>query len=141
MKWVGQYISRKLAAAEWGEKVVPKLVVLTEWGYEFGRAGLNGRTQFTRYVANELNSRPGLQGRAHAAVTDPSGKPPVCPEREGVIVILPADIGLRIQLPDLEVFVESVGAKGTFLDYRKVCARESAEHIDYLACDFAKRQR
>jgi hypothetical protein len=109
---------------------VPKLVVLTEWGYEFGRLGLNGRTQFTRYVANELNGPRAFKGRFHAAVAGPDGKLPACPD--GAIVLLPADIGLRIQLPDLEVFVESERAKGTFLDNREVCAIESGERIDYL---------
>lgn len=103
----------------------PKLVVLTEWGYEFRRAGLTGRTQFTRYVADELNGARGLANRFYAAVAGSEDKPPVCPD--GAIVILPADIGLRIRLPDMAVF-----AQGRFIDCQRVFARECGERIDYL---------
>ena len=111
--------------------MVPRLVVLTEWGYEFGRLGLYGRTRFTHYVAAELNRGSDPKVEFHAAVAVPGGKPPVCPD--GAVVILPADIGLRIHLPGLEVFAEGQSPVGEFFDYRRVYAREHLERIDYLA--------
>ncbi len=110
---------------------LPKLVILTEWGYEFGRLGLDGRTQFTRYVADELNNCAGLKAKFHAAVATPNRKPPRCTDE--AVVILPADIGLRLRLTDLAVFVESPGAQGGFHDYRETYAAEQGERIDYLA--------
>ena len=116
------------------EQKAPKLVILTEWGYEFGRLGLNGRTRFTSYVADELNDpRHGLAVRFHAAVADPDDLPPVCPD--GAIVILPADIDLKISLPALKVFAHCENSNEEFhdyVDYARVYAKESVEQIDYL---------
>lgn len=108
---------------------VPKLVVLTEWGYEFGRLGLHGRTRFTRYVTEEANRRVG-KTRFHAAVPNINGKPVVCPDDS--IVVLPADISLRIGLPDVTVFAE-YQAKNTFVDCKQVYASESTEQINYCS--------
>jgi hypothetical protein len=82
-------------------------------------------------VAAELNSRPGLKDKFHAAVAGPDGGPTVCPQ--DAIVILPADIGLRIQLPKLEVAVD--GKKDLFCDCTKVYAKESGELISYLSVE------
>ena len=35
----------------------PELVVLSEWGYEFGRMKLRGRSRFTELIAGELQNR------------------------------------------------------------------------------------
>jgi ribonuclease BN (tRNA processing enzyme) len=110
--------------------IVLKLVVFTEWGYEFGRLGLNGRTQFVRLVCNELNRRSGLNRKYHAAVADDSGYFRPCPEE--VIVLIPADIGLRVRLPDLSIFVPSASEKGEFISFKEVYAMESIEQIDYM---------
>jgi len=117
----------------------PRLVILTEWGYEFGRLGLNGRTQFTRMIADDLNQCAGLKGRFYAAVADLDGRSPreACPD--GAVVLLPADIGLRIRLPDLHVFAGRIGAQGHFRDYHQVFAREDMEQIHYLPLTARKR--
>jgi hypothetical protein len=101
----------------------PKMVILTEWGYEFGRLGLNGRTNFTRFVAAEVNKNGKLD--YYAAIKD---KRDACywGRRDG-IPIFPADITLRIRLPDLYIKTNNP----SFEDYHMVYAQESLEQIDY----------
>ena len=72
-------------------KRLPRAVALTEWGYEFGRLGLSGRSEFTKLVAIELGSP-----QFFAAVKGEA------PQKEGVVSIIPADINLRFRLPDLK---------------------------------------
>jgi hypothetical protein len=74
-----------------------QLVVLSEWGYEFGRLGLWGRSRFTELVVEALNNSSGGRDKYFAAV---DGAPPVA----GKVPVLPADLNLRISLPDLGVW-------------------------------------
>jgi ribonuclease BN (tRNA processing enzyme) len=94
----------------------PELVVLTEWGYEFGRLGLLGRSFFTKLVANELN-RKGCD-RYFAAI---EGANP----RQDQTPIIPADLNLRVSLPDFEVWSETRG----FVHAAQIRAKEQAERI------------
>ena len=103
-------------------EVAPKLVVLTEWGYEFGRIGANGRTAFVQRVAEE--ARRG--GKPYYAAVELEGKPPACPPADG-IPILPADIGLRIRLPDLHIEC----GRSDFVEPNRVYAKEVLEEIEY----------
>jgi ribonuclease BN (tRNA processing enzyme) len=98
-----------------------KLVVLSEWGYEFGRLGLRGRSRFTELVVEELERRK--PGRFFAAV---EGTPP----GESRIPILPADLSLRVSLPDFGVWPD--GAKDPEPAV-KIRANERADGIRYLA--------
>jgi len=108
----------------------PKLVVLTEWGYEFGRIGGNGRSAFVGHVVERLSAlacRRGTKNHYYAAIGT-KGNPP-----GGVagasIPILPADIGLRISLPGLGIECSDQG----FRDCRSVYAHEVMEEVEYCA--------
>jgi hypothetical protein len=106
----------------------PKLVVLTEWGYEFGRLGLNGRTNFTSFVAKELNNK-GFS-KYYAAVQMPElGIPTEFPIYG--IPIIPADISLRIQLPNFEIRALK-DSNEIWANYNLIYAKESLERIDYF---------
>jgi ribonuclease BN (tRNA processing enzyme) len=102
-------------------KQKPKLVILTEWGYEFGRLGVNGRTNFTRFVAEKLNEE---HSEYYAAVKNND----TVNIKENSIPIIPADINLRIHLPDMFIYVEDENEP---VDYHKVVAEESLESIYY----------
>jgi len=101
----------------------PELVVLTEWGYEFGRLGLHGRSFFTKLVESELCNK--LCDAYFAAV---SGAKP----KDGQIPIIPADIGLCISLPDLKVWAKrDEKDEGNFVEAHRVRAEEQTESIFY----------
>jgi hypothetical protein len=106
-----------------------KLVVLTEWGYEFGLLGLNGRSLFTSFVAQELNNAG--CNKYYAAIQMPGSSQLQDFPRNG-IPIIPADISLRIQLPNLQIFTQNDPNQGLWSDFHKVYARESLERIDYF---------
>jgi hypothetical protein len=78
----------------------PELVVLTEWGYEFGRNKLRGRSRFTELVAGELQGR----GCRYFAAVEGAAAP-----RDDATPILPADLSLRISLPNFKVHSERKG--------------------------------
>ena len=101
---------------------LPKLVVLTEWGYEFGRLGLRGRTAFTRHVVNELRGRGKTGNSFFAAVKGERNT-------EGGIPVIPADVNLRIRLPDLEVWSDKKGSR--FVPRTQIEAEEQVEEIVY----------
>lgn len=98
-----------------------ELVVLSEWGYEFGRLGLWGRSRFTELVVEELERR---NCRRFFAAVD--GAPP----GESRIPILPADLNLRISLPDFGVWPD--GAKDA-VPAVNIRASEGIDRIRYLA--------
>jgi len=97
-----------------------ELVVLSEWGYEFGRLGLWGRSRFAELVVKELERRN--PGRFFAALEGtPSG--------ENRIPILPADLNLRISLPDFGVWPDGAQKPVPAVDIR---ASEGIDRIRYL---------
>ncbi len=102
---------------------LPKVVVLTEWGYEFGRLGLHGRTEFTKLVVKELE-RPGRNCNDYFAAV-PGIK------KEGTIPIIPADVGLRLSLPDLKVYCTSNDGKEVWVEPTEVMAEEYCPEIIY----------
>jgi ribonuclease BN (tRNA processing enzyme) len=97
-----------------------ELVVLSEWGYEFGRLGLWGRSRFTELVVEELERRNCR--RFFAAV---EGAPPY----GNKIPILPADLNLRISLPDFGVWPDGAQKPVPAVDIR---ASEGIDRIRYL---------
>jgi hypothetical protein len=108
----------------------PRLVVLTEWGYEFGRlpvrGSMAGRSRFTALVEESLH-RLGC----HEYVAAVPGHCAI-----GKIPIIPADIGLRISLPDLRVWaVDQSSEQETeaFVPADRVCADEWGDQIVYRA--------
>jgi len=106
----------------------PKLVVLTEWGYEFGRIGASGRTTFVECIVKGVDrefQKKGEKSPYYAAV-EVEGRPPQSTSDEG-IPILPADIGLRVRLPDLHIWCEQEG----FVESDRVYAKEVLEEIEY----------
>jgi hypothetical protein len=98
-----------------------ELVVLSEWGYEFGRLGLRGRSRFTELVVEELERR-----NCHRFFAAVDG----APLGETRIPILPADLNLRISLPDFGVWPD--GAKAA-VPAVKIRASEGVDHIHYVA--------
>ena len=108
----------------------PKLVILTEWGYEFGRLGVNGRSYFTYFIAEKLKAKGCPE--YYAAVQIPDEEKPSMPSKENKIPIIPADISLRIKLPDFGIYTESKG-KNIWSDYKNIYAKEVLERIDYIA--------
>jgi ribonuclease BN (tRNA processing enzyme) len=106
----------------------PQLVILTEWGYEFGRLGMKGRTSLTKYVVERLHAVGCYQ--YYAAVKpniDEIAKP-----LAANIPIIPADICLRVRLPDLAIRVVNNTAKGEpFRHFKEIYADESLESIYY----------
>lgn len=98
----------------------PKAVVLTEWGYEFGRLGLYGRTKFTQLVAREA-------GLPFFAAVDK-----VPPESLGRIPIIPADIALRFRLPDLAVWCSDDSGNEGWAAPEDVRASEGVPEITYV---------
>ena len=96
-----------------------KMVVLAEWGYEFGRLGLNGRTAFCELVQRRLEAK-GCQGYySLTSMTRP----------ENGIPIIPCDIGLRVSLPQLQIW--QCNPQEVFLPPAQVVAREVGEQILY----------
>ena len=100
----------------------PKLVILTEWGYEFGRIGANGRTAFVQRVVDDAR----MKDLPYYAAVEVDGKPPQSSTPEG-IPILPADIGLSVRLPDMRIKC----GDGGFVEFNKVYAKEVLEEIEY----------
>ena len=98
-----------------------KLVVLSEWGYEFGRLGVEGRTRFTRLVVDELCQ----QGCSRYFAAVKGAEVPAADQ----IPIFPADVGLRIRLPDLGIWVLSEG----FVDAKDARAHEYPDRIEYVS--------
>lgn len=98
----------------------PEVVVLTEWGYEFGRLGLLGRSRFTELAIEELE-RKGCN-RYFAAI---EGKSP----RVGQVPVIPGDLNLRISLPNLQVWSES---RKEFVPATQIWAIERAEEILFV---------
>jgi FixJ family two-component response regulator/ribonuclease BN (tRNA processing enzyme) len=96
----------------------PKLVVLTEWGYEFGRLGLKGRSAFCRLVAQKIG--PPYYAAVEGEVRGDASVP-----------ILPADIGLRISLPDLDIWIPDT-EDGHFAPRLEVQALERIDRIEYI---------
>lgn len=104
----------------------PQLVVLTEWGYEFGRLQpsdqslrqLGGRSHFTILVEGELRKR-GCSAYFAAVSGAKPGKNQQTP-------IIPADVDLRIHLPDFKVWSED---KKDFVSAAQIRAEEKAERI------------
>lgn len=103
----------------------PKVVVLTEWGYEFGRLGLNGRTKFTKLVAQALRNHDGIKNKYFAAVDDARI------ENEEDIPIIPADISLRLRLPDLKVWSRLPNGEEGWIEPVQVRSKESFSDITY----------
>jgi hypothetical protein len=93
------------------ERQRPELVVLTEWGYEFGRLGLFGRSRFTELVVRELEDL----GCGHYFAATERGGPCL-----GRAPILPADLGLRIGLPELGIWSEKDRAFFPAREFRAV---------------------
>jgi hypothetical protein len=102
---------------------LPKLVVLTEWGFEFSWGAAKGRTGFTQWVVEMLNQW-GTAGREKyfAAVGN-------APQVTDKTPILPADLSLRIRLPDFHVHSEQSGA---FVPPYSIRAHEEQNKIRYL---------
>ena len=98
----------------------PELVVLTEWGYEFGRNKLRGRTRFTELVAQELQGR----GCRYFAAVEGAAAP-----KDDATPILPADLSLRISLPGFKVHSEREGEPVAARDIRAV---ERGARIRYV---------
>ena len=95
------------------------MVVMAEWGYEFGRLGLNGRSVFCDLVQRRLEVR-GCQ-TYYSLAQDP-------PRAEGVPIV-PCDIDLRISLPNLGIWQDK--PTGAFLPPSQIVAREEGEQILY----------
>jgi ribonuclease BN (tRNA processing enzyme) len=105
------------------------LVILTEWGYEFGRIPANGklggRSRFTQLVVERLND---MGCTAYFAAVTPH-------RTDGKIPIIPADIGLRISLPDFNIWaIEEDVNNGSFLPPSDIWADERIEEIHYRPC-------
>jgi hypothetical protein len=102
-----------------------KLVVLTEWGYEFGRLpsrGEYGRSCFTKLVEERLHGM-GCESYFAAVTQD---------RAEGKIPIIPADISLSISLPDLQVWSEDENSgKGGFVPFDRIWAEEKGDEITF----------
>lgn len=102
---------------------LPQAVVLSEWGFEFGaHVDTKMRTRFTRAVVRELDGRAGPgSGRYFPAVEGFSG--------DGTgIPIIPADLKLRIRLPDLGIWSEDARSH---VPPSQVRARETDAGISY----------
>lgn len=104
----------------------PKLVILTEWGYEFGRlqkqGELGGRSRFTRLVEERLR---GMGCDAYYAAVSPD-------RADGKIPIIPADISLRINLPYLQIWSEDENnGKGGFVRLDHIWADDRGDQITY----------
>lgn len=97
-----------------------QLVVLSEWGYEFGRLGLRGRSRFTELVVEDLKAH-GCD-RFFAAVEG-------APAGDDRIPILPADLNLRISLPDFGVWPDG---EVNAVPAMKIRAREGVDRIRYV---------
>jgi len=103
-----------------------KLVVLTEWGYEFGRlrqpGELGGRSRFTKLVVDRLRD----MGCASYFAA-------VSPDRvDGKIPVIPADVGLRISLPDLAVWSEDENhSRGGFVPFDRIWAEDKGDEITF----------
>jgi hypothetical protein len=105
-------------------KPLPKAVALTEWGYEFGRLGSNGRTEFTKLAVEEVRTRVG--DRFFAAVSGAEAK-----DRQ--IPIIPSDIELRFNLPNLDVWCRTGPKTAAWRPAASVRAEEQCPGIIYRA--------
>lgn len=103
-----------------------KLVVLTEWGYEFGRLGLKGRTRFTKLVEQELE-----EGGCRAFFAAVPRDGPEDEPQKGQIPIIPADVNLRISLPEVQVWADDKDKGNGFVPAFEVEAQERAEAIEF----------
>jgi ribonuclease BN (tRNA processing enzyme) len=99
----------------------PELVILTEWGYEFGRLGSFGRSRFTELVVAELESQGCHKYFAAIEGTTING---------GDIPIIPADIDLRISLPELKIW--SQRSPQLPVPATDIRAKEQADRIIYI---------
>jgi ribonuclease BN (tRNA processing enzyme) len=102
------------------------LVILTEWGYEFGRlirpGESGGRSRFTNLVIERLHD---MGCNSYYAAISPNSV-------EGKIPIIPADISLRIQLPDFQIWSEDKNnGQGGFEPYNRIWADDQGEEIKY----------
>ena len=106
-----------------GHIELPKMVVLTEWGYEFSWGRAKRRSAFTQCVV-EMLDKWGTAGRNKycAAV---GNAPPMTDKTP----ILPADLSLCIRLPDFHVRSEPSGA---FVLPYSIRAHEDQNKIRYL---------
>jgi hypothetical protein len=121
-------ILEKLAHAE-----NPRLVLLSEWGFEFRLVGGDGRAQFTEAVVAQLRSRAhNYCTRYGSATWDSTAR-----ARAGLpanwVPIVPADLGLRIHLDamrgklDPRVYIDP----NTHIEPREVLATETDGEITY----------
>jgi len=104
----------------------PKLVVLTEWGYEFGRipepGNLGHRIRFTKLVEERLQTMKIKSYYAPVSNNQIMKKIP----------IIPADIGLRISLPDLNVWSEDENnGKGGFIPPDRIWVEDKGEELHF----------
>jgi len=97
-----------------------QMVVLSEWGYEFGRLGMFGRTRFCQLVQEQLEVK-GCDRYYSITERDPI---------EGRVPIVPADLMLRVSLPNLGIWVEDNNRK-EYLPAIQVRAVEDGEYIRY----------
>ena len=107
------------------EEDMPKLVVLTEWGYEFGRlrkpGELRGRARFSELVVERLRDM-GCHSYFAAVSCKRTG--------DGNVPIIPADLSLRISLPDLRVWSEDEnGGEGGFVSPDRIWAEDKGDEI------------
>jgi hypothetical protein len=108
------------------EETKLKLVVLTEWGYEFGRlrkpGELGGRSRFTKLVEDRLRE---MGCDLYFAAVYPD-------HAEGKIPVIPADVSLRISLPDLNVWSEDGNnGKGGFVAPDRIWAEDKGDEITF----------
>ena len=96
----------------------PELVVLSEWGYEFGRMKLRGRSRFTELIAGELQNR----GCPYFAAVEGAAAP------DKATPILPADLNLSISLPNFEVRSDVTGKP---VPARNIRAKERGALLRY----------
>ena len=82
----------------------PKLVLLGEWGQEFQIPGY--RKRFTDFVRKYINID---------------------------VPILPADLGMRIRIPDCYVWCSNIGSSGDFVQPNRVAINDVGQRLEYLS--------
>ena len=95
-----------------------RMVVLGEWGYECGGYLTQGRTRFCKLVQKALKE---AEIECYYSLTQ-EGHP------QGHVPIVPCDLGLRVSLPELNIWCEE---RGDYLAPKDIRAHEEGECIEY----------